>query len=132
MGPSMGYEPPSPSTTGEIDASLVALVEPDEEIVDHVAGLGAHVVVTSRRVVVVRQGAHFRPRNGIRSWPHGDIGDIFLTLPRHGNGRLFLQERTDRSRTVSVFIDASEWSNAERVVGVIHARARTQGGHEAS
>jgi hypothetical protein len=125
MGPWMGDEPTRLSTTGEVTASLGTVVGPGEEIVDHVTGLGATLVVTSSRVIVVRQGAHFRPRNGIRSWPHGELREVSLSPPRRGHGRILLRD-SDASGAVSVFVDAEHWSDAERVVGDLHALARAR------
>ena len=74
--------------------------------------------------MVIREGTHFRPRNGIRSWPHGELRDVSLALPRRGHGRIVLREGRDPKQAVSVFIEADSWSAAERIVGDIHARAR--------
>ncbi len=114
----------SEATFGDITPAVLAALEPGEEIVDLLPGLGASLVVTSARVMVIREGTHFRPRNGIRSWPHGELRDVSLALPRRGHGRIVLREGRDPKQAVSVFIEADSWSAAERIVGDIHARAR--------
>jgi hypothetical protein len=112
--------------SGGIAPAVLAVLEPGEEIVDLLPGLGASLVVTSTRVIVVREGTHFRPRNGVRSWPHGELRDVGLSLPKRGHGRIVLHEGRDPKQAVSVFIEAESWSAAERIVGDIRSRARAQ------
>ena len=112
------------ATVGDLAPEVLAALEPGEEVVDLLPGLGAVLVVTSTRVMVIREGTHFRPRNGVRSWPHGELRDVSLALPRRGHGRIVLREGRDPKQAVSVFIEADSWAAAERIVGDIHARAR--------
>ena len=102
-----------------------------KEIVDHVSGLGATLVLTRTHAVLIREGAHFRPRSGVRTWPYSSLGDIQLSSPRHGNGRLILRTGPYPWQAVSLFIDAQQWAAAERVAGHIRirvARARRLSG----
>jgi hypothetical protein len=114
----------SEATSGDLAPAVRAALEPGEVVVDLLPGLGASLVVTSTRVMVIREGTHFRPRNGVRSWPHGELRDVSLALPRRGHGRIVLREGRDPKQAVSVFIEADSWSAAERIVGDIHARSR--------
>ena len=103
------------------------MVQLGEEVVDHVQGLGATLVVTPTRAVVVRQGAHFRPISGVRSWPFDTLRDVQLAPPRHGTGRVVLRVGPYPWQAVSILIGATEWTRAERVVGrirVILARSK--------
>jgi hypothetical protein len=93
-----------------------------EPVVDEVPGLGATLLLTATRVVVVRQGAHFRPRNGVRAWPFGAFRDIQLESPRHGSGRVILRVGRYSWQAISVFIAAADWAAAERVVLLIRGR----------
>ena len=107
-----------------VEPSLLAILESGEEVVDLLPGLGATLVVSSQRVIVVREGTHYRPRNGVRSWRHGELRDVALSLPRRGHGRIVLVEGRDPKQAVSVFIEAESWTAAERIVGEIRGRAR--------
>jgi hypothetical protein len=101
-----------------------------EPVVDEVAGLGATLLLTPTRVVVVRQGAHFRPRNGVRAWPFGAFRDIQVEAPRHGSGRVILRVGRYSWQAISVFIAVADWAAAERVVLLIRgqvAEARRTG-----
>jgi hypothetical protein len=48
---------------------MTALLQPGERIDGEASAVGAHLLLTNRRLVVVRDGFEFRPRSGIRSWP---------------------------------------------------------------
>ena len=100
-----------------------------ETILDQVEGLGATLVVTATRVIVVRQGAHFRPRTGVRAWPIDSLTAVHLAAPRNGNGRVVLRTGPYPWQAVSLFIAAAQWRAAERAVGQIRIRiARGQRG----
>jgi hypothetical protein len=108
----------------------------DEAVIDEVAGLSAVLVVTSRRVAVIRQGAYFRPRSGVRAWAHGAISDVHVESPRNGSGCVILRIGPFPWQAVSVFVGAQEWPAAERVVGQIRSYValarRTQRSDEAT
>jgi hypothetical protein len=98
-----------------------------KDIVDHVTGLGATLILTRTHAVLVREGAHFRPRTGVRAWAYGALRDVQLSAPKHGNGRLVLRIGPYPWQAVSLFIDAQQWAAAERVSEQIRtetARAR--------
>jgi hypothetical protein len=94
----------------------------DEVVLDEVAGIGAVLVVTSERVAVIRQGAYFRPRSGVRAWPHGALRDVHIEPPRNGSGSVILRIGPLPWQAVSLFVDAREWVAAERVVALIRSR----------
>jgi hypothetical protein len=98
-----------------------------ETVLEQVRGLGATLMVTTSRVIVIRQGAHFRPRSGIREWPLETLRDVQLAPPKHGNGRVVLRTGPYPWQAVSLFVSAQEWRAAERAVGQIRIRlARTR------
>ena len=49
--------------------ALTATLEPDERIERYVPVVGAHLILTGRRLFVVRHGYDYRPSTGIRGWP---------------------------------------------------------------
>jgi hypothetical protein len=93
-----------------------------ETVLEQVEGLGATLVVTATRVIVVRQGAHFRPRTGVREWPLAGLRAVQLAAPRNGNGRVVLRTGPYPWQAVSLFIPAPQWRAAERAVGQIRVR----------
>ena len=65
---------PPPSQSGDdlpVEArdAMATCLQPGECVERHVPVVGAHLVLTDRRLVVVRHGHHFRPATGVRSWP---------------------------------------------------------------
>jgi hypothetical protein len=104
---------------GDLDAATLARIGPDEQIVDHVFGVGAVLIVTRLMVIVIREGAQFRPRSGVRSWSFGTLHDVQISPPKHGSGRVVIRVGGFPWQSVSLFISAAEWAAAERVVGKI-------------
>jgi hypothetical protein len=114
---------PRPRPTGtESDYAFLAASASGEPVLDHVEGLGATLVLTATRAIVVRQGAHFRPRNGVRTWPLSDLREVHLAPPRNGNGRVVLRTGTYPWQAVSLFVADQHWPAAERVVAKIRGR----------
>jgi hypothetical protein len=116
MPDAQSQRPPS----DPLDPATLELVGDGEVVVDHVVGLGATLVVTETGVIIVREGAHFRPRNGVRSWPFGTFRDVQLLPPKRGSGRVVIRVGGYPWQAASLFVDVAEWAAAERVVGKIH------------
>jgi hypothetical protein len=116
--------------------SVLDAVGLGDEIVAEVAGLGASLVLTSNHLVVVRQGAHFRPRSGIRALPFIALREVRLEPPKHGSGRLILRIGRYPWHAISVFIGARDWDAAERLASLISIRIaqarRSQRSHKQS
>jgi hypothetical protein len=67
--------------------ALEATLEPGERIDREASAVGAHLLLTNRRLVVVRDGFEFRPKSGIRSWPLD--GHLVLRLEQ---GRVLIEQ----------------------------------------
>jgi hypothetical protein len=119
----VGDESPPGPKTGNPDWPLLDAGGLGEEIIDYVPGLGAALVVTATRVVLIRQDAHRRPRSGVTSWPHGVLLDVHLEPPSHGSGRVILRTGPYPWQVISLFISAREWPAAERILGQIRTLA---------
>ena len=79
-------DPNARAALSEMDrAGLIRSAAP-EPLLGHVAGIGATLIVTDTRVIVVRQELIFRPRSGVRAWPLRSIRDIALVASRRGSG----------------------------------------------
>ena len=117
--------------TGSSDSGAEADVgfwlEGDERVVARLAGLGASLLVTTHRLVIVRDGAGFRPRSGIRSWPHESIHGVFLSPPKRGQARITVRAGPKPENAVSMFFAAEFWPNAEHAVGEIRRALRLGG-----
>jgi hypothetical protein len=118
----MSQQPP-PGTGDRMGSAIVAMAQLDEDVVDQVTGLGAVLVVTATRIAVIREGAHFRPRSGVRAWEHSQLRDVHLESPRNGSGRVVLRIGPFPWQIVSLFIDEREWTAVERVARQIRSFA---------
>ena len=101
---------------GPSDAARTALVErlePDERVERIVAAVGCTLVLTQRRLVLVRDGATYRRKTGVQSWPLDDRLDLQLTQVRHGTGRLLI-ERVGKA--TSVFLPEAQMDEARMLV----------------
>jgi hypothetical protein len=118
----MDDRPSRRSMSPDLDRDVVLTAAAGEPVIEQVEGLGASLAVTPTRAIIVRQGAHFRPRNGIREWPLSSLRDVHLAPPRNGNGRVVLRTGLYPWQAVNVFVSAQEWPAAERVVSQIRLR----------
>ena len=118
----MGDKPPPKPIPSDLSWPRIPTEGLGEEIVDEVAGLGATLALTPTRVVVVRQGAHFRPISGIRAWPYRAVRAVQLSPQTHGSGRIVVRVGIYPWQAFSVFIDSERWPDAERIVGEMRTR----------
>jgi len=104
----------------EFHVALDRALGPDERVDLTAQAVGCTLVLTNLRVLIVRDGAKFRPSSGIRAWPL-DRG-LRLRL-----GRAYRQVHRlaigDVSKTVSVFISTDQVVEAQRLIA--EARRRT-------
>jgi hypothetical protein len=120
-GASMADEEPSGPVSGDLVSSNPTLATLGEDVLDQVEGLGATLIITPTRAVLVRQGAQYRPRSGVRSWPYSTLRDVQVMPPRHGNGRVVIRLGPYPWQAVNLFVDTTQWTAAERVVAKIRA-----------
>jgi len=100
---------------------LQATLEPDESITHVVPAIGCALVLTSRRLLVVRDGSAFRPRTGVREWPIGPDLAVAAGLVRQGTGNLVIRWERD---ITSVFVRAGQWNETLDLVGAVRGRVR--------
>jgi hypothetical protein len=104
----------------DVALSLGDLLEMDEGILGVVTSLAGSLVLTDRRVVIVREGHSYRPSNGIRSWDiSSDVGFRY-GAPRGGMGRLVVG---DGKAETSFFVNESDCTEALRLVTMAHSIA---------
>jgi hypothetical protein len=109
------------------DADTGLWLQADELVVAQLAGLGASLFVTTHRLVIVRDGAGYRPRSGVRSWPHHSIHDVSLSPPKHGQGRIVVRAGPRSEDEISMFFAAQLWPDAARTIGQIRKRLELDG-----
>jgi hypothetical protein len=107
--------------TGPAGGALRAALAPTERVTHAARGIGSTIALTTLRLLVIRDGAVFRPKTGVRSWALDDSLDVRPWRVRPGSGSLVI--RTGRDVT-SVFVPNEEWSVALELVGALRGRIR--------
>ncbi len=112
-------QPDDPSVLAAF-AALGQILDPDERIDLVVPAVGCTLVLTSRRLAVVREGAESRPRSGIASYPI----DASLTV-RLGQARrhIVIEHRGGSS---SVFIRSVELGRVVALIAEVGRRTHSE------
>ena len=108
--------------------SLVDVFRPGEDVLGSVSSLAGSLVLTDRRVLIIREGRGYRPQTGIRSWEIGPGIDFTYGPPRGGLGRLMIGKG---KAATSFFVKTRDWDAAMRLVTMAHGiqhRTTTPGG----
>ena len=103
----------------ELQIPLRAVLEPEEDLIEVVAGVGATLVRTASRLIMVRDGAAFRPRSGVRTWSLAERPSVRSGTLVHGTGRLLIE---GQGRPASVFITEANWATARLLIEAMHRR----------
>ena len=112
----------------DVMRSLVNVFRPGEDVLGSVSSLAGSLVLTDRRVLIVREGRGFRPQTGIRSWEIAPGIGFTYGPQRGGIGRLMIGKG---KAATSFFVKACDWDAALRLVtmahGIEHREASTDG-----
>jgi hypothetical protein len=100
-------------------AALAPYLDASEHVERFVAAVGCSLVLTDRRLAVVREGASYRPRSGVRSWTLDRSLSLHLAPARRETARLVI-ERTGRS--ASVFVAGEHVEEARTLIAEIRSR----------
>ncbi|HEV8402786.1 MAG TPA: hypothetical protein VGQ31_07100 [Candidatus Limnocylindrales bacterium] len=107
--------------TEAVRNAIAAFLGPAERVDRVVPAVGCALVLTNERLLVVREGASFRPKSGVRDWPLDR--DSRIRMAPGAQHRMIL-ERYDRS--ASVFLTRAQVDDAIDLINEVHARS--QGG----
>ena len=104
--------------------ALAAVLDPSERVDQVVAAVGCTLVLTDRHLVLVRDGANYRPRTGVQSWPLDRGLRLHLAPVRRDTGRLVI----DRAgQSASVFLTAVQMSQARTLIADARQRIYSDG-----
>jgi hypothetical protein len=106
---------------GPTGGMLRAALAPTERLTHAVPAVGCTLVLTTRRLLVIRDGSAFRPKSGVRDWPLDTSLDVRTGLVRHRSGSLIIRRGRE---TTSVFVSSEEWAAAIQLVGALRSRTR--------
>ena len=94
-----------------------------------VRGVGATLLLTDERLILMRDGAERRPTTGVQALPIAGIGQIAIELGTGPSGRIVVHDRTGRE-SFNIFVDARSVDRARALVDLARpmiARARRPG-----
>jgi hypothetical protein len=100
----------------DASTALAAILEPTERVEFVAPSVGSVLVLTQRRLMVVRDGAAFRPKTGVRSF---DL-DRGLAV-RIGPARRRVIIESD-GHTINVFVRSEQLAQAELLVAEVRRR----------
>jgi hypothetical protein len=106
---------------GPTGGVLRATLAPTERLTHAVPAVGCSIALTTRRLLVIRDGSSYRPKTGIREWPLDEHLEVRPGLVRHGSGSLVIRLGRD---VTSVFIPTEEWAAALQLIGALRGRIR--------
>jgi hypothetical protein len=108
-------------------------LEPEEELVAVLRGIGSVMFLTSARIIVARDGMERRPRSGIQSFPVDTIRLIRVERGSGPSGRVVIWGPTGQE-VVSMFFESRSLDRAEELVAaarILVARQRRGSAREA-
>ena len=123
--PTTGVAPPDLTD----DRALAPDLGLEETLLAVLPGIGAIMFLTSRRVIVARDGAERRPRTGIVSYPLESVRHLRLELGSAPSGRIAVWTNSVQE-AVSMFFDARSLDRAHELIDVARpliARQRRRG-----
>lgn len=109
-----GGRPPSHAPS---DVEGLPDLAAQEELLVVLRGIGAMMFLTSRRVIVARDGVERRPRSGIQSFPLETIRLVRLELGSAPSGRIAIST-TGGPEAVSMFFDSRSLERAHAFIDV--------------
>lgn len=112
------------------EEALLALDLGVDERVERVAStVGCTLVLTDRRLALVRDGASFRPKTGVQSWPIERSLSLQVSRMRRDTARLLIGQNEG---SVSVFVTAAQLASVRAIIADIRSRAYAEPGSSAS
>jgi len=132
-GRAAGRETPAGSGVGADEAIRERLSGLDlgleETLLAVLRGIGAVMFLTTRRMIVARDGFERRPRSGISSYPLDSIRHLRLELGSAPSGRIAIWTKASQE-AVSMFFDARSLDRAHELIDLARphiARQRRRG-----
>lgn len=96
--------------------AIEAVLDPAETVESAAPAVGSSLVLTQRRLIVVRDGASFRPKTGVRPFDLGHGLSI-----RIGPARRRVIIESDAG-TINVFVRSEQLAQAEAFVAEVRRR----------
>jgi hypothetical protein len=100
-------------------SAVLPILGPTERMARVVPGVGCTLVLTDRNLMLVRDGASFRPRTGVQAWPLDRALHLRLGPLRRTTSRLVIEHA---GRSASVFLTTDHMSDAESLIAEVRRK----------
>jgi hypothetical protein len=104
------------SLSGAAQFALAQILDPDERVDAVAPAVGSALVLTDRRLIVVREGASFRPKTGIRVFALDRDLRVRVGPARK---RVIIESA---GATINVFVRSEQLGQAERLLAEVRRR----------
>jgi len=113
---------PDDRPPSELDLDVLRASREQSERIERVAAaVGCVLVLTDRRFVIVRDGAHIRPATGLRSWPRDRRLDVKVVGTGEGASRVEISGTGADTR--SVFVRKAQVNAVAALIRDLRARS---------
>jgi hypothetical protein len=101
----------------EVAEALSPMLGEGEELLGAITAPGSTLVLTTFRLIIIREGRSFRPKSGVRAWELDPSLRIHVRGARYGAGSLLIER--DGGAT-SFFVADRDWLDATALVAEAH------------
>jgi hypothetical protein len=101
--------------------AIEAVLEPAESVELVARAVGSSLVLTQRRIMIVRDGASFRPKTGVRSF---DLGPDLAIRIGPARRRVIVESG---GKAINVFVRSEQLAQAEAFVAEVRRRIYADG-----
>ncbi len=105
-------------------AAIAPVLDPTERVALVAPAVGCTLVLTDRKLMLVRDGVSYRPRSGMQSWVLDRSLSLHLAPVRRTTGRLVI-ERSGRS--ASVFLTQAQMPDVDALIAEVRRRIYREG-----
>ncbi len=119
--PDRATPPPLDQSPAGAGSPLPPSLDDREDLLAVVRGIGSAMFLTSDRIIVARDGYERRPRTGVQSFPHEQIGRVRIERGTAGSGRIVVWSAGD-VEAASMFFEARSRDRADELVALASAR----------
>ena len=108
----------------ELRAAVSSALGPSEHVALVAPAVGCTLVLTDKRLLLVREGASYRPRSGIRDWVLDRTLNLHPGPVRNTSGQLAIESPR---RTTSIFYRLEHKAAIDQVVAEVRRRIYAPG-----
>ena len=109
------WREPTPENGDQLGTGGTPPLEPDEELLAVLRGIGSVMFLTSRRIILARDGSDRRPRTGIQSFPLETVQFVRLERGSGPSARIVISGPAGQE-AASMFVESRSLDRADAFV----------------